>query len=468
MLRPGRVPLVNLQRCACKERCKLAGIGAGIGDNDRMPTHTLEQLRTGQLAGARRLDLSAGLTRFPREIFELADSLEVLNLSGNRLSELPDDLGRLRRLRIIFCSDNDFTHLPECLGDCPALEMVGFKANRIDVVPAQALPARLRWLILTDNRLTQLPVALGERAALQKLMLAGNRLQALPDSLADARRLELLRLSANALPRLPAWLTELPRLSWLALSGNPLGWPCPETPALPVVPWHHLVVEDRLGGGASGDIYRVREAGTGQRSWALKLFKGAVTSDGRPEDEWRASLIAGHHPALVTPAAQMQGHPDGMQGVLMPLLPAGHVALASPPSFESCTRDVYAPGQLFDGQAVRGWLGAMAAALTHLHARSVMHGDFYAHNIHVSPDSGEAVLGDFGAATVLPTGQAPVADALRALEVRAFGCLMDELLQRLAPSDAAWATRLQPWVEACLDAVPSRRPSMRELATVLG
>src|SRR5690606_28594057 len=109
-----------------------------------------------------------------------------------------DDLGRLRRLRIIFCSDNDFTHLPECLGDCTALEMVGFKANRIDVVPAQALPARLRWLILTDNRLTQLPVALGERAALEKLMLAGNRLQALPDSLADARRLELLRLSANA------------------------------------------------------------------------------------------------------------------------------------------------------------------------------------------------------------------------------------------------------------------------------
>ncbi len=45
--------------------------------------HTLQQLRSGELAGATRLDLSCGLREFPREIFELADSLEVLNLSGN-------------------------------------------------------------------------------------------------------------------------------------------------------------------------------------------------------------------------------------------------------------------------------------------------------------------------------------------------------------------------------------------------
>ncbi len=44
---------------------------------------TLAQLRAGQLAGIKRLDLSCGLTEFPREIFDLADSLEILNLSGN-------------------------------------------------------------------------------------------------------------------------------------------------------------------------------------------------------------------------------------------------------------------------------------------------------------------------------------------------------------------------------------------------
>ena len=71
--------------------------------------HTLEQLRSGELAGITRLQLRCGLTEFPREIFELADSLEILDLSGNQLSTLPDDLPRLHKLRVIFCSDNPFT-----------------------------------------------------------------------------------------------------------------------------------------------------------------------------------------------------------------------------------------------------------------------------------------------------------------------------------------------------------------------
>ena len=80
------------------------------------PTDTLHHLRTGQLTGLKRLDLSCGLTEFPPEIFDLADSLEVLNLSQNNLSSLPDDLHRLQKLRIIFCSDNLFTELPAALG----------------------------------------------------------------------------------------------------------------------------------------------------------------------------------------------------------------------------------------------------------------------------------------------------------------------------------------------------------------
>lgn len=183
--------------------------------------HSLEQLRRGELAGIRRLDLAADLSEFPEEIFALADSLEVLNLSGNRLRALPHDLSRLHRLKVLFCSDNHFETLPEALGDCPQLEMVGFKSNRIEQVPAAALPARLRWLILTDNRIEALPQALGERPRLQKLMLAGNRLSELPQSLAALHQLELLRIAANRLDALPDWLLQLPRLAWLAFAGNP-------------------------------------------------------------------------------------------------------------------------------------------------------------------------------------------------------------------------------------------------------
>jgi Leucine-rich repeat (LRR) protein len=73
---------------------------------------TLDALRAGDLAGARELRLHEGLTEFPREIFGLADTLEVLDLSGNRLTRLPDDLGRLTKLRVLFCSGNPFDRLP--------------------------------------------------------------------------------------------------------------------------------------------------------------------------------------------------------------------------------------------------------------------------------------------------------------------------------------------------------------------
>ena len=109
---------------------------------------TLSLLRSGKLAGIKRLDLSCGLTHFPDEIYDLAESLEILNLSGNALSSLPDDLPRLSRLRVIFCSDNKFTGVPEVLGQCTNLEMAGFKANQIRRLPAESLPAALRLSLI--------------------------------------------------------------------------------------------------------------------------------------------------------------------------------------------------------------------------------------------------------------------------------------------------------------------------------
>ena len=455
--------------------------------------HTLEQLRSGALAGTRRLDLSCGLTELPHEVFALADTLEVLNLSGNHLRDLPHQLTRLHKLQVVFASDNDFTTLPEVLGDCPALHMVGFKANRIAHVPAAALPPALRWLTLTDNAIGHLPSELGQRPALQKLMLAGNQLTALPDSLQAAHKLELLRASANRLERVPGWLTELPRLAWLALSGNALGWAFAEGFAdevpLPEVPWTSLTLGQLLGEGASGHIHRVQAAGWPQ-PLALKLFKGAVTSDGLPQDELAACLAAGQHPTLTTPVAQLTRHPAQAQGLLMPLIPPAHVNLAGPPSLQSCTRDVYPSGFRLSAELALAIACDVAHALAHLHQRGVMHGDLYAHNILIDPVHGQARLGDFGAATRLPMNTPELRQSLLALEVRALGCLLEELAlaaqppspasvmtpwgQKAGPSstaddssaDAATQT-LQALARACLSDQPRHRPTAVEVAQAL-
>jgi hypothetical protein len=392
----------------------------------------------------------------------------VLNLSGNQLRDLPADLPRLHRLKVIFCSDNAFTHLPEVLGACPQLEMVGFKANRITHVSPDALPQRLRWLILTDNAITHLPEAVGQRPALQKLMLAGNCLTALPDSLGQAQQLELVRLAANGLPHLPAWLCELPRLAWLALAGNPLGWLVPAPAPLPSVQWHRLRVGDKLGEGASGHIYQAQTL-DGDAALALKLFKGQVTSDGLPQDELAACLVAGAHPALCTPVGELHGHPNGLRGLALPLIPTGHCVLAGPPSLASCTRDVYASGFAIGADKALKVASTIAQAVAHLHHRGVLHGDLYGHNILWDPATGNAVLSDFGAATLLPTDQPKLRHALQATDVRAFGCLLEELSAHADDGASASPVRtlLGDRALACLRPEADQRPTMAQTAAHL-
>ena len=366
--------------------------------------HTLEALRAGELSGVTRLDLACGLTEFPREIFELADSLEILNLSGNALRELPDDLPRLHKLRIIFCSDNRFTHVPEVLGRCPELEMIGFKANQIETLSAAALPPKLRWLILTDNRLRELPAEIGRCTRLQKLMLAGNQLQQLPDELANCKNLELLRIAANRFERVPDWLFTMPKLAWLACAGNPCS-DINEAAALEhlhitPVQWHQLELHQQLGEGASGVIYRAHHQEQ-DAPVAVKMFKGALTSDGLPRSEKAASIAAGSHPGLIPVIGKISEHPEQTPGLVMSLIDPAFRNLAGPPSLASCTRDIYADDVRFTLPVALNLARGIAAVAEHLHAQGILHGDLYAHNI-LWDDAGDCLLGDFGAASFLP------------------------------------------------------------------
>ena len=430
-------------------------------------THdTLAALRRGDLAGARALRLpAAGLTVFPPEILGLADTLELLDLSGNALTALPDDFGRLTRLQVLFCSGNPFARLPPVLGDCAALSQVGFRGCGLAEVPGEALPPRLRWLTLTDNRIAHLPDALGQRPGLRKLMLSGNRLRTLPETLAGCRSLELIRLASNRLDALPAWLPALPALAWTSWAGNAFEGDAPRSTA-PAIPFADLDPGPLLGEGTSGRVHRAlwRSGGAPPRAVALKLFKGTMTSDGLPEREMEACLAAGAHDNLTGALGRITGHPDGADGLVMPLLPPGWRVLAGPPSLASCSRDVYDPGLRLAPAALLRLVRGVGAGLAHLHARSLLHGDVYGHNILWDAATGDAALGDFGAASVLPDG--PAGAALQRIEVRAFGLLLGEVLDR-ASADFSDSAGLRDLERACVQADGRARPTMAEVLRVL-
>ena len=433
-------------------------------------TATLDALRSGQLQGITRLDLTCGLQEFPQEIFELADTLEVLNLSGNSLSELPDDLSRLSNLRVLFCSENRFTQLPEVLSSCVHLEMVGFKANHIREVAPAAISPGLRWLILTDNQVSALPASISNCTRLQKLMLAGNQLADLPEEMRGCVGLELLRISANRFQALPQWLLQLPRLTWLAFGGNPLS-AVPHAPstALARPKWGDLVLAEKLGEGASGVIHKAHWQPSPQQAAqpvAVKLFKGEVTSDGFPSVEMAACLAAGNHSHLIGVIGELTGHPAGTSGLVMPWVDPGFQNLAGPPNLATCTRDVYRDGQRFSLPLVLDLAKGLAAVGEHLHARGISHGDFYAHNVLYRPEGG-CFLGDFGAASFYPPQTSAGTNPFEALEVRAFGCLLGELLERIEPEFHILLPSLKALQLRCVAPDAASRPPFAELVRTL-
>lgn len=422
----------------------------------------LLQLRAGQLSGVKRLDISCGLTAFPTEIFDLADSLEVLNLSGNALSSLPNDFARLKKLKILFCSNNAFTEIPEVLGQCESLSMIGFKANKVSVLPENSLPKNLQWLILTDNQLTHLPSTIGQCAHLQKLMLAGNQLSNLPNSMADCTQLELLRISANRFESLPDWLLSMPRLAWLAYAGNPFCQSLEQKkssqqPATQI-DWANLTIKKQLGEGASGVIYQAgwQRSDAEAKTIAVKLFKGAVTSDGLPQNEMSACIAAGTHPNLTTIEGAICNHPDHIQGLGMALIEPNFINLAHPPSFATCTRDVYATDTTFTFNQLMNIADGIASAAQHLHANHILHGDLYAHNI-LHNAQGQCLLSDFGAASFITDDLNGQAELLQKIEVRAYACLLEELIERCespTPAIAALKSLQQDCAQANINARP--------------
>ena len=424
-----------------------------------------EIIATARSQQAARIKIAAQIQEFPEALFELAGHLEILDLADNQLSQLPQAFGRFKKLRILFLSNNQFQHIPAVLANCPALEMIAFKNNRISEFAEDVLPETTRWLILTNNQIRVLPQSMGKLHRLQKLALGGNQIQQLPDSMQACKNLELARLSANQLPSLPNWLLQLPKLSWLAFAGNAMPQSSTDS-SVPLVSLADIHLGKKIGEGASGLIYKARWADSSPYKTpaeiAVKLFKGAITSDGYPQDELHCCLKAGKQPHLIKVLAQIDE--DDQLGMVMELIPSDYSNLGLPPSLASCTRDTFPAGTHVCLSDIVKISYQMAQTLEHLHQQKISHGDIYAHNTMINA-SATTLFGDFGAAsdlTLLPIEQQ---SAMQKIELRALGCCIEDLISTCSDTQQAspLGQALQQVKDQCMQAKPILRPSFTEL-----
>ncbi len=111
----------------------------------------------------------------------LADALQnkekacVLDLSGQELSELPEEVSQLTNLNQIILNNNSFTVFPDKLISIPSL-------IEIDIA---------------NNQISSLPPSISSMKNLQKLDVANNQLTSIPDSLVQVKPFNYLILTGN-------------------------------------------------------------------------------------------------------------------------------------------------------------------------------------------------------------------------------------------------------------------------------
>lgn len=98
------------------------------------------------------------LVSVPEELFTCMPNLEIVDLSKNKLSRLPQSIKRLKRLRKLYLSSNSLNILPNDLYFLPQLEVLDLHANNFKTLPQAARELRrLRVLNLSSNLLESLP-----------------------------------------------------------------------------------------------------------------------------------------------------------------------------------------------------------------------------------------------------------------------------------------------------------------------
>ncbi|XP_054895188.1 leucine-rich repeat-containing protein 2 isoform X2 [Poeciliopsis prolifica] len=153
----------------------------------------------GKLAALRRLNVSYNrLSRVPPELGD-CEKLERLELAGNlSLSELPFELSSLKQLVHLDISENRFASIPVCALRMSRLQLLDLSNNQLSDLPQDMdRLQQLSTLFVHSNRLSYLPVCLTNISSLRMVVASGDALTCVPTSLCNDPTIKFIRLYDN-------------------------------------------------------------------------------------------------------------------------------------------------------------------------------------------------------------------------------------------------------------------------------
>ena len=152
--------------------------------------------------------------------------LRALRLVGIHLKSLPNELGpNLQGLEILHLSNNELTYLPDSLVTMSSLTQLSLMSNKLVELPQKfGLLGSLKRLELSNNCLKSLPDSFAALTKIHGLDLESNSLRLLPENLDLMAKLESLNVNKNSLVRLPRCLQRMKNLKFLSANNNQIAY----------------------------------------------------------------------------------------------------------------------------------------------------------------------------------------------------------------------------------------------------
>ncbi|KJH44417.1 leucine Rich repeat-containing domain protein [Dictyocaulus viviparus] len=125
---------------------------------------------------------SCGLKSIPHALNELQDIIRSLELSQNKIKEIPSSIGQFSALKQLHLSENIISVLPDEIGQLNSLEILNLQSNKLSTLPETIVGCTaLKTINISANSFSQFPIAVCYLTSLDTLNLAQNTITALPD-----------------------------------------------------------------------------------------------------------------------------------------------------------------------------------------------------------------------------------------------------------------------------------------------
>ncbi len=152
---------------------------------------------------------------------EVFKNLIMLDIGGNEIVEIPNELGTLQNLRILIINDNQITDLGSGITNLNNLEVLDASGNRITKISTEIKKlTKLEQLQLQNNMIVEIPVEISGLNSLEMLVLENNLIEKLPKKIGELSNLTILDLGKNKLQEIPWEIGSLKKLYFLDFSNN--------------------------------------------------------------------------------------------------------------------------------------------------------------------------------------------------------------------------------------------------------